>query len=539
MKTTLSAIAITALLSASVTANATDYQGWWWSAATDGMGLNVEQQGDTMAVAWYHFDEDRSPSYVLLAGKLVDGVLSGELQTASGPPPGPGYNPANVTRNAVGTATLTFKPSVSGSDQATATFEYTLNGNSGSFELARFAMQPTPLTSSWRAFHRFGGSPFAIMENTSGNHYRLTTGRYNSDGAFLSYLAYDLNLSDSGPVFTGNGRALDYDDFNEETVEVKRLQVENGVLVLDYVRTHTHKSIVDQTPPTITTYDETLVGFPPPNNGSLYIEGAGFYQSGWWWPPSKNGMGLNIEQQGDTIAVAWYHFDEDHSPTYSLLAGKLVSNTLSGELQTASGPPPGPAYDPADVSRETAGTATLNFTSATSATFEYTLNGRSGSLDLTRFTMEQLPLATGLWKYNAAYAAWDCFVTDTIHSWAGTASGIATMEKTGDKLYRLTTKDDKTSNNMFLSDGNNVNVESCTYDLKLIQSGSIFTGSGRSSCTYGGSVSIDSVTVRRLQTENGVLVFDYTLSPHSENRSGYICGRYGSLSGPPYDSTNP
>ncbi len=539
MKITIPAVALVALSSFAATVNAAGYQGWWWSAATDGMGLNVEQQGDTMAVAWYHFGEDRSPAYVLLAGKPVDGVLSGELQAASGPPPGPGYNPADVARHAVGAATLTFRPPASGSSQATATFEYTLNGRSGSFELARFAMQPTPLTGSWRAF--YGHRAYrAIMENTGGNHYRLQAGWHGQYGDFNGYDTFDLELDGPGPVFTGKGRLWNPDG-TEGMVEVKRLQVENGILIFDYVSTVSAENGVAVEPPAIAP--GTLVGFPPPNAGAPEIEGAAFYQSGWWWDPSKDGMGLNIEQQGDTVAATWYHFDENRSPGYALLAGKMTkkagNDVLTGALQTASGPPPGPDYNPADVSRDTAGSATLTFNSPTSARFEYTLNSRSGSLNLSRFTMGQEPPATGTWKYRSAYVAWACFVIDTVPSLAGTASGMATMEKTGDGLYRLSTQDDN-------------GIESCTYDLELTRSGPFFTGNGQGSCIdhAGRPVTLASVAVRRLQTENGTLVFDYTTSANtSVDGYGYghqinsedfeSCSDFGSLSGVPHDSARP
>ncbi len=559
MKTTASVIAFTALLSASITANAGDYQGWWWSAATDGMGLNIEQQGDTLGVAWYHFDEDRSPSYVLLAGKLVDDVLSGELQAASGPPPGPGYNPADVVRNTIGTATLTFKPSEPGSDQTTATLEYTMNGRSGSLVLARFATQPAPPAGPWSvsystagsAPNRIGGSAF--MKNTGGNHYRLAIGYQSLGGTdFFPRHVFDLDLSGSGSIFTGSGRFSDTIDLTEGaaegTVEVKRLQVENGVLIFDYVSTVTKEWGVDQVSPR--SVHEILVGFPPlragvppygfpplnagASSGFPPAPYSGFYQSGWWWDPSKDGMGLNVEQQGDTIAVAWYHFDEDHSPSYALLTGTIAEDpqtaryVLTGPLQKASGPPPGPGYDPANVSRETAGTATLSFTSATSATFEYTLNGHSGSLDLSRFTGERIPLSTGSWKYASGYMKRECADANplVVELWPGGAIGTATLEKTGNNQYRLKAQPS------FL-------FASCTYDLVLIQSGSIFTGSGHGTCLNdtGRIVAIRSITAKRLQTKNGMLIFDYALSNHG--REDALCKEDGSLIGMLRTGTNP
>lgn len=249
---------------------------------------------------------------------------------------------------------------------------------------------------------------------------------------------------------------------------------------------------------------------------TLFGGGGGAYAADyqdWWGDMSKDGMGFNIGQQGDTMAVAWYHFDSDRSATYNLLSGKLVNGVLTGQLQEASGPPPGPAYNPADVLREFVGTATLRFTSPTSAVFEYTLNGQSGTFNLTRFTMQDIPLA-GSFQFASLYARSNCLFPSNEGQIAN--SGFATMEKTGTTRYSLRTQ-------------SNINLDSCNYDVDLVQSGSVFTGSGQFSCINGRR---GNITVNRLQMQNSFLSFIYT----AKYSVGESCNEVGRLSGVQYGS---
>ncbi len=253
----------------------------------------------------------------------------------------------------------------------------------------------------------------------------------------------------------------------------------------------------------------------------------------WWWDPSKDGMGVNIGQQGDTLAVAWYRFAADRSSTYNLLSGKLVNGVLTGLLQTASGPPPGPGYNPAEVLRGNVGSATFRFTSPTSAVFEYTLNGSSGVLNLVRFTMQGIPLE-GSWQYASIAARASCLFPASQGQIAN--SGFATMEKTGPSPgpgpnpnpgsgpghYRLITQ-------------SNIGLDSCTYNMTLAQSGSLYTGDGTFVCISGRG---GAITVERLQAENGFLSLVYT-SRYSIGESCTETGRLSAALFGSFDATGP
>lgn len=105
----------------------------------------------------------------------------------------------------------------------------------------------------------------------------------------------------------------------------------------------------------------------------------------WWWNPALDGMGFNVGHQGETIAVAWYHYSASGEPTFLIFTGTLEAGTMTGSLIKSTGPLPGSAYNPAAVQLQTVGTATITFHSYNSATFEYSFEGLSGSIQLVRF----------------------------------------------------------------------------------------------------------------------------------------------------------
>ena len=120
------------VMSASAATSVPDYQDWWWNPAQSGMGVNVGQQHDTLVVAWYHFDTDGTGTYLMLSGKVQNGRLEGDLIRTKGPVPGAGFNPAEVRRSVVGTASMVF------SSVNEAVLNYQFDNKSGSIQLTRY-----------------------------------------------------------------------------------------------------------------------------------------------------------------------------------------------------------------------------------------------------------------------------------------------------------------------------------------------------------------------------------------------------------------
>ncbi len=509
---------------------ADSYQGWWWDASKDGMGLNIAQQGDTLAAAWYHFDDDGSSSYVIFAGKVVNGVLAGALQKASGPPPGPGYSPTQVARWDAGTGTLRF------TSANTAVFDYTLDGRSGSLNLGRFDIQDASSPSWWSygiAGRVCGYETWGMvkLEEKDGASYDLITVDYNDYPKCIyssisaipgTTAAYQCEVDRFGNIELEFGR-----------IRTNRLQIENNALVFEF------SSEPDSSSPS-----SCILGNIQRIVGTRFINEEKVL-SGWWWDPEKDGMGINIEQKGGMIALAWYHFDENGTPGYALLAGKDSSSVekrlgnalnnessqkeaalfeISGLLQGASGPPPGPGYDPDSVVRKSVGKGTLTMKldpksplSSPSLTFSYQLNGKEeATLNLVPFVVQaMLPPFAEAWEYTSNHIQ-SVEIEKEKKYWFDKRFGTAKLVKLENNNYQLTTKDNNSG-------------ESCIYDLNLWQVGATYSGTGTVEC---GSGSSGIVTVSRLITAWDTLVFDHHISWPGKNEQGtYFVGETINLAG--------
>lgn len=105
----------------------------------------------------------------------------------------------------------------------------------------------------------------------------------------------------------------------------------------------------------------------------------------WWWDPERSGMGFNIGHQGKLLLIGWHHYDNFRRPTWLTMSGELKGNIVTGELVRSNGPMPGPSYAPGSVISRAVGIATITFTDADNAVFEYSYDGNYGSIDLRRY----------------------------------------------------------------------------------------------------------------------------------------------------------
>jgi hypothetical protein len=109
-----------------------------------------------------------------------------------------------------------------------------------------------------------------------------------------------------------------------------------------------------------------------------------------WWDPKEPGLGISITQHpSDRLFAAWFVYDVAGKPVwYTLQPGEWSSWPLSdiytGPIYKTSGPYFASAFDPKLVTVTPVGTGTLTFTDYTTASFEYTVEGVSGSKSLTR-----------------------------------------------------------------------------------------------------------------------------------------------------------
>jgi serine protease len=117
-------------------AQATNYQDLWWAApagSESGWGINLTQQGDTIFATWFTYDVDGSPLWLsVTAGKSAPSVYTGTLIRTTGPAfNAVPFDPGQVGRNTVGTATFSF------ADGDAGTFAYTVNNVSQTRSIVR------------------------------------------------------------------------------------------------------------------------------------------------------------------------------------------------------------------------------------------------------------------------------------------------------------------------------------------------------------------------------------------------------------------
>jgi hypothetical protein len=99
-------------------------------------------------------------------------------------------------------------------------------------------------------------------------------------------------------------------------------------------------------------------------------------------------MGFNLSQVGNTVFGAWYFYADSGQPTFLTFSGELQNNRLSGALIRNTGPAPSANYDPSRVQSAAVGNAVLVFSANDPhvARFEYAFEGKTGAIDLQRFS---------------------------------------------------------------------------------------------------------------------------------------------------------
>jgi hypothetical protein len=110
--------------------------------------------------------------------------------------------------------------------------------------------------------------------------------------------------------------------------------------------------------------------------------------TGQWGTVGEGGWGLTVIQGFTSNArytfVPWYTYDKTGKNAWYLFQGDTwtATNVFSADVYSYSGPAFGPTYNESQFSGSKVGTAKLTFNSATSARFEYTVDGISRSINL-------------------------------------------------------------------------------------------------------------------------------------------------------------
>lgn len=189
---------------------------------------------------------------------------------------------------------------------------------------------------------------------------------------------------------------------------------------------------------------------------------AGNFQD-WWWDPQQSGMGFNVGHQGNTVVVAWYNYGEDGKASYLTMAGPLNGSVLKAGLNRGTGPAPGPGYSASQVKQTLVGEATITFESDMKAKFSYSFDGKSGAIELERFTYSPVNI-TGNWNVATKSIFKGCdypgFVKEEI------SFGSLRITQRSPNAYLVTT-------------------DSCRISFSASQSGSQVQGVGTMQCVDG------------------------------------------------------
>jgi len=111
-----------------------DYSDHWWNPQESGWGLSITQHpSDRLFAVWFVYSQLGQPIwYTLQPGAWTSATLiSGPVYKTTGPYLGAAFDPSQVGVTQVGTATLHFADSNSG------TFSYTVDGITGSKPIVR------------------------------------------------------------------------------------------------------------------------------------------------------------------------------------------------------------------------------------------------------------------------------------------------------------------------------------------------------------------------------------------------------------------
>ena len=141
------------------------------------------------------------------------------------------------------------------------------------------------------------------------------------------------------------------------------------------------------------------------------------YSDLWWAGPAENGWGMSIQQHGNIQLNALYVYDSAGKPTWYVLPGGMWNadfTTYSGAIyQPASAPLNNYTAAQFKVGAPV-GNISINFTSNSTATLQYVINGVSGQKSIQRqiFGRGTSPLAVGdMWWGGTAQDGWGVSIT--------------------------------------------------------------------------------------------------------------------------------
>jgi len=103
-----------------------------------------------------------------------------------------------------------------------------------------------------------------------------------------------------------------------------------------------------------------------------------------WWNPSESGWGVSITHQYGVAFLAWYVFDANGAPTWSVATCTMSGSSCSGTLYQTRGPGFAGPFNPSLVQPFPIGSVIVSFIDANNAVLSYTVNGVAATKTIAR-----------------------------------------------------------------------------------------------------------------------------------------------------------
>ncbi|MEP7156918.1 MAG: reprolysin-like metallopeptidase [Betaproteobacteria bacterium] len=187
------------------------------------------------------------------------------------------------------------------------------------------------------------------------------------------------------------------------------------------------------------------------------------YSDMWWVGDAENGWGMSISQHSPSNIQfnAFYVYEANRAPTWFVMSGGTWNanfTSFTGLLYRPTGPPI-PDFDSTKVVvGASVGTATLTFTSATTMTVTYTINGISGTKNMVRQPFggiaetQQLRVNDIWWggpsqsgwgvsiaqQFNALFSVWYTYGLFNLPTWIVVPSGTWNGNTYSGTMYATT-----------------------------------------------------------------------------------------------------
>jgi virginiamycin B lyase len=218
-----------------------------------------------------------------------------------------------------------------------------------------------------------------------------------------------------------------------------------------------------------------------------------------WWNPNESGWGVTITDHGGNAFVQWYTYDQTgHNQRYVIPGGTFSADKcrFSGAVQRTTGPSwVLPLFDPNQVARAAAGTASFDFCPAGqpagSAVFAYDVDGVSASKVLTR-----LPFGNDAPHWGGPATTGGPDFTDLWWNPDESGWGVSITQHGGDAFVRIYTYDTDGRPLLFVAPG-------AAFNGPYVFSGALQALSG----PYFGSIPFDPNKVVRTTVGSATLSF--------------------------------